>query len=435
MLRSLLFNLCCEEEQNSDMLLRTSKNSQVVTGEVVTVVMAGGKGSRLEPLTIERAKPAVPFGGCYRIIDFTLSNCINSGLRRILVLTQYKSRSLDRHLLQGWQFLNRTFDEFVDIVPPQQRIGDDWYLGTADAVYQNIYSIEERRAKYVLILSGDHVYQMDYREMIQQHIDMKADATIGCLPVPIEEASEFGVMGINANQRIVSFEEKPPLPSAMPGDPSRALASAGIYLFRADFLYERLLEDANREDSQHDFGNNIIPNIIHPYQIHAFPMVDAESGEALYWKDVGTLDSYYDANMDLTKPNNLLDHCAREWPIRTFLPPQPPAAIRECSTSERPSISSARDSILSNGVIVEGQVTGSVLSPGAQVAAGAVVENSILLPDVIVGPGARIQNSIIDKGTYIAAQSRVGLDKAVDEEQGYSVTAQGVTVVPVAATL
>jgi len=265
----------------------------------VALILAGGKGSRLEPLTRDRAKPAVPFGGCYRILDFALSNCINSGLRRILVLTQYKAASLDRHIHQAWRFLCRELNEYVDVLPPQQRIDEQWYQGTADAVYQNIYTIEKTDADNILILSGDHIYKMDYDVLLKEHIESNAAVTIGCLPVSIEEGKEFGVMGIDSDQRVIDFQEKPEQPKSIPGDPDRCLASMGIYAFKSDFLFEELCRDATMRESSHDFGKDIIPRIIDKHLVRAFLFKDKNSGERSYWRDVGTLDAYYEANMDL----------------------------------------------------------------------------------------------------------------------------------------
>ncbi|RPI89110.1 MAG: glucose-1-phosphate adenylyltransferase, partial [Planctomycetaceae bacterium] len=250
---------------------------------VLALILAGGKGTRLEPLTRDRAKPAVPFGGNYRIIDFALSNCINSGLRQILLLTQYKAASLDRHISLGWRFLNREFDEFIDILPPQQRLHENWYQGTADAVYQNIYSIERCRPDLVLILAGDHIYKMDYAEMIRDHIDSSADLTVACLPVPLAEGREFGILQVDSDRKIVAVDEKPPEPRPMPEDPTQCLASMGIYVFNANFLFDELCHDATRSDSQHDFGRNIIPQVIEHRRVRAFPFHDKNTGLRRYW--------------------------------------------------------------------------------------------------------------------------------------------------------
>src|SRR4029077_5490065 len=267
--------------------------------DVLTLILAGGKGVRLDPLTRDRAKPAVPFGGVYRLIYFTLSNSINSGLRRMLVFTQYKAASLDRHIQMGWRFLCRELDEFVDLLPPQQRIDEHWYQGTADAVYQNIYNIEQYNPDYILILSGDHIYKMDYAELIREHMHAEADMTIGCSPVPVAEGDQFGIMHIDSQHRVLSFKEKPKHPDPMPDDPTRCLASMGIYVFNAGFLFEQLCRDATQTDSHHDFGKNIIPGLIGTHSIRAFPSRDRNTGNSRYWRDVGTLEAYYEANLDL----------------------------------------------------------------------------------------------------------------------------------------
>ena len=270
--------------------------------------LAGGKGTRLEPLTRDRAKPAVPFGGVYRIIDFTLSNCLNSGLRKILVLTQYKAMSLDRHINLGWQgLMSRELGEFIDVVPPQQRIDEHWYQGTADAVYQNIYTIEKERPDYVVILAGDHIYKMNYRTMVDFHLEREADLTVGALRVSVEEARHFGVMEVDNDARVVGFEEKLPNPKTIPGDPHRCLASMGIYVFNARFLFEQLCLDATQPGSQHDFGRNIIPSVIDTHRVFAFPFRDENRKHDAYWRDVGTLDAYYEANMDLVSVDPLLN--------------------------------------------------------------------------------------------------------------------------------
>src|SRR5262245_41541579 len=267
--------------------------------DVLTLVLAGGKGTRLDPLTRDRAKPAVPFGGLYRIIDFTLSNCINSGLRRALVLTQYKARSLDRHIAAGWSFLSRELDEYIDVLPPQQRIDEHWYKGTADAIYQNIYSIEKADPKYVLILAGDHIYKMDYSDMIRSHLERGADLTIGCIPVPRRDGNSFGIMHVDAQDRVVNFLEKPQEPPGMPDAPDMCLASMGIYVFTARPMYELLCQDATRPGSDHDFGKNIIPGILESHNVYGFRFRDKNRKAVPYWRDVGTLDAYYQANMDL----------------------------------------------------------------------------------------------------------------------------------------
>jgi glucose-1-phosphate adenylyltransferase len=405
-----------------------------LANKVLTLIMAGGKGSRLEPLTTERAKPAVPFGGIYRIIDFALSNCINSDLRRMLILTQYKSGSLDRHINQGWRFLNRHLNEFIDILPPQQRLSEDWYMGTADAVYQNIYSIEQHSADHILILSGDHIYTMDYREMLRNHVETNADATIGCLPVSLGEAREFGVMSIDGDRRVTKFNEKPESPEAMPGDPDRALASTGIYIFKTDFLLEQLCQDATNPESSRDFGKNIIPAIINTHKVQAFPFEDPKTGNAIYWRDVGTLEAYYEANMDLIATTPALDLYDHSWPIRTYFPPLPPPKFvfqTQAGDSQPERKGHALDSLVSSGCIVSGgQVNRCILSRGVRVNSWATVNDSILLPDVKIGRNAKVQRAIIDRGVVIPEGAEVGFDRVADEARGFTVTESGITVVP-----
>lgn len=402
--------------------------------KVLTLIMAGGKGSRLEPLTTERAKPVVMFGGIYRIIDFALSNCINSDLRRMLILTQYKSGSLDRHINQGWGFLNRHLNEFIDILSPQQRLSEDWYMGTADAVYQNIYSIEQHAADHILILSGDHIYKMDYRDMIRNHLETGADATIGCLPVGLDEARDFGVMSIDSDRRVTRFNEKPESPESMPDDPARALASTGIYLFRTDFLLEQLCQDATNSDSSRDFGKNIIPSIIDTHKVQAFPFEDPKTGKAIYWRDVGTLEAYFEANMDLIATTPVLDLYDQSWPIRTYFPPLPPPKFvfkTPASGTQPERIGHALDSMVSSGCVVSGgRVNRSILSRGVRVNSWATVDESILFPDVNIGRSSTIRRAIIDRGISIPGGTQIGVDRDADEARGFTVTDSGIVVVP-----
>jgi len=398
---------------------------------VLALVLAGGRGTRLEPLTRDRAKPAVPFGGAYRIIDFTLSNCINSGLRRILVLTQYKAASLDRHINLGWRFLCRELDEFIDILPPQQRIDDHWYQGTADAVYQNIYTIEKTRPEYILILSGDHIYKMDYSEMIQDHIESGADATIGCIPVPVEKGPDFGIMEIDESRRIVNFVEKPRQPAPLPDDPQRCLASMGIYVFNAPFLFEQLCRDATVPGSSHDFGKDIIPSIVHTHNVRAFPFRDKNTGDGRYWRDVGTLDAYYEANMDLVEVRPELNLYDPAWPIRTYHPLAPPPKFVFAQTDgPHPRVGHALDSMVCAGCIISGgRVQRSILSPYVRVNSWAAVDDSILFAGVEVGRHARIRRAIIDKGVRIPEGMEIGYDLERDKARGFTLTKSGVVVI------
>ncbi|MBA3481513.1 MAG: glucose-1-phosphate adenylyltransferase, partial [Pirellulales bacterium] len=359
--------------------------------DVLAVVLAGGKGSRLEPLTRDRAKPAVPFGGIYRIIDFTLSNCLNSGIRKILVLTQYKAMSLARHVTNGWRhLLCRELGEFIDVVPPQQRIDEQWYQGTADAVYQNIYTLEQERPKYVVILAGDHIYKMDYSKMVAYHAETGADLTVGALRVTPEEAQSFGVMQIDENRRIIGFEEKVANPKTIPGDPEHCLASMGIYVFNAPFLFDQLCHDATLPDSDHDFGRNIIPSIINSHKVMSFPFQDENSKQDAYWKDVGTLDAYYEANIELTAVDPLLNLYDYHWPVRTDQPNLPPPKFVFDENSGRRG--EAHDSIIAAGTIIAGgKVSRSILGPKCRVEERAEVTDAILFSGVHIGKGAIIR--------------------------------------------
>ena len=398
--------------------------------DVLAVVLAGGKGSRLEPLTRDRAKPAVPFGGIYRIIDFTLSNCLNSGIRKILVLTQYKAMSLARHVTNGWRhLLCRELGEFIDVVPPQQRIDEQWYQGTADAVYQNIYTLEQERPKYVVILAGDHIYKMDYSKMVAYHQEMGADLTIGALRVTPQEAREFGVMQIDESRRIIGFEEKVPNPKTIPGDPDHCLASMGIYVFNAPFLFDQLCQDATLPDSAHDFGRNIIPSIINTHKVMAFPFHDENSKQDAYWKDVGTLDAYYQANIELTAVDPLLNLYDYHWPVRTDQPNLPPPKFVFDENSGRRG--EAHDSIVAAGTIIAGgHVTRSIIGPKSRVEERAEVTESILFSGVHIGKGAIIRRAIIDKNVFIPDGAQVGVDHEADRRRGFEVTEKGVVVIP-----
>jgi len=400
--------------------------------DVLTLILAGGKGTRLDPLTRDRAKPAVPFGGLYRIIDFTLSNCINSGLRRLLVLTQYKARSLDRHIAAGWGFLSRELEEYIDVLPPQQRIDEHWYKGTADAIYQNIYSIEKANPKYVLILAGDHIYKMDYGDMIQTHLDHKADLTIGCISAPLREGSNFGIMQVDNENRVKSFLEKPREPPPMPDDPQHCLASMGIYIFTARLMYELLCQDATHPQSDHDFGKNIIPNMIKTDRVYAFRFRDKNRKAIPYWRDVGTLDAYYQANMDLVDVDPVLNLYDREWPIRTYQPQLPPPkfVFFDEGLREQARRGEAHDSMVCQGCIVSGgHVRRSILSPNVRVNSFALVENSILFDGVDVGRHCRISRAIIDKEVSIPPNTTVGYDLDHDRQRGFTITEQGVVVI------
>lgn len=398
---------------------------------VLALILAGGKGVRLEPLTRDRAKPAVPFGGAYRIIDFTLSNCINSGLRRIQVLTQYKAASLDRHINLGWRFLCRELDEFIDVLPPQQRIDEHWYQGTADAVYQNIYTIEKTRPEYVLILSGDHIYKMDYFELIHDHVQSGADATVACIPVDLAEGSQFGILQIDSNNRIAEFREKPSDPDPMPDDKQRCLASMGVYVFNAHFLFDQLCRDATDNDSAHDFGKDIIPHVIPSHLVRAFPFRDKNTGDRRYWRDVGTVDAYYEANMDLIAVKPQLNLYDRSWEIRTYQPPYPPPKFVFAQTSgSNPRVGTALDSMVCPGSIISGgHVERSIVSPNVRVNSWAHVQDTILFEGVNVGRHAKIRRAIIDKGVRVPERMEIGYDRELDIARGFSVTDSGIVVI------
>ena len=399
--------------------------------DVLALILAGGKGSRLEPLTRDRAKPAVPFGGAYRIIDFTLSNCINSGLRKILVITQYKAASLDRHINLGWRFLCRELDEFIDILPPQQRIDEHWYQGMADAVYQNIYTIEKAQPEYVIILSGDHIYKMDYSELIGDHIRSKADVTVACIPVPLAEGNQFGIMEIDEDRRILEFHEKPDSPSAMPEDSTRCLASMGIYVFNARFLFEQLCKDATVLNSAHDFGKNIIPSILGSANLRAYPFQDKNTGNGCYWRDVGTLDAYYSANMDLINVDPELNLYDRSWEIRTHQTCQtPPKFVFAQTEGTTPRVGQALDSTVCAGSVISGgKVERSILSANVRVNSWATVEDSILFEGVNVGRHAKIRRAIIDKGVRIPEKTEIGYDLELDRARGFTITDSGIVVI------
>ncbi|MEY3174552.1 MAG: Glucose-phosphate adenylyltransferase [Planctomycetota bacterium] len=398
---------------------------------VLAVVLAGGRGSRLEPLTRDRSKPAVPFGGCFRIVDFSLSNCVNSGIRRMLVVTQYKSASLERHIELGWHFLPAQLGEFVSVRPPEQRLDENWYQGTADAIYQNIYTIEKVRPKELLILSGDHIYRMDYSQFIAAHRASGADATIACLPVPIEEGRRFGVIGAEPDGRIRQFQEKPDNPTPLPDDPSRCLASMGIYVFNTGFLFEQLCEDANHPGSQRDFGRDVIPAIIGSARVMSWQFT-AASGTPGYWRDVGTLDSYYETSMDLTRVTPELNLYDSDWPFRTFQPPlAPPKFVFSDSGSSPPRVGSAVDSLVCPGSIISGgRVERSILSPRVRVNSYASVTGSILFDGVVVGRHAVLERTIVDKDVVIPEGVQIGVDVAADAARGLTVTEGGVVVVP-----
>ncbi|MCH9672359.1 MAG: glucose-1-phosphate adenylyltransferase [Gammaproteobacteria bacterium] len=398
-----------------------------LTNQTLALVLAGGRGSRLGQLTDWRAKPAVPFGGKFRIVDFPLSNCINSGIRRIGVVTQYKAHSLMRHMQTGWGFLRGDFGEFVELFPASQRTpSSTWYAGTADAVYQNIDILRSHAPEYVLILAGDHIYKMDYGPMLAQHVENKADMTVGCIEVPVAQASSFGVMTVDTNDRVIAFDEKPESPTPLPDNPELALASMGIYIFNTKFLYEQLIIDADTKGSSHDFGNDIIPSIIHNYRVSAYPFRDPLTGQQGYWRDVGTLDAFWQANMELISVTPELNLYDKVWPIWTHQEQLPPAKF-VFDEPDRRGI--AVESMVSGGCIIAGgQVKRTLLFSGVRVDAYAVLEESVILPNVEVGEGARIRRAIVDKGCRIPPGTVIGEDLAEDERR-FEVSEGGIVLV------
>ena len=397
--------------------------------DTLAIVLAGGMGSRLSPLTDNRAKPAVPFGGKYRIIDFTLTNCLHSELRRILVLTQYKSHSLQKHLRDGWSVFNPELGEYITVVPPQMRTGEQWYAGTADAIYQNLWLLSRSEAKYVIVLSGDHIYRMDYAPMLEQHRLTGADLTIACMEVPVEEARSFGVIDINEDKRILAFVEKPEQPPTIAGDPTKSLASMGIYIFSSDALIELLEKDALNAFSSNDFGHDIIPEAIIDKNVYAYRFGDliGRVSQDAYWRDVGTIDSFYQANMDLLQPVPPINLYQSDWPIRTYEQQLPPARTVSSSTGHEGIFI---NSIISNGVIISGgSVHNSILSSDVRIDDGAAIENSILFNHVQVGKGCRLQNCIIDKHVKIPAGTEIGFDPFEDARR-FTISEQGIVVVP-----
>ncbi|HQW20221.1 MAG TPA: glucose-1-phosphate adenylyltransferase [Rhodocyclaceae bacterium] len=402
-----------------------------LTRSTLAMVLAGGRGSRLMQLTDWRAKPAVPFGGKFRIIDFTLSNCVNSGIRRIGVATQYKAQSLIHHLQRGWSFLDGRFDEYIDLLPAQQQLTESWYQGTADAVYQNLDLLRRHRPQFILVLSGDHVYKMDYGRMLAEHVQAGADLSIACIDVPLEEASGFGVMNTNEERRIISFAEKPSHPQPMPGRPDRALASMGVYVFNAEFLYEQLCRDSDNPFSSHDFGKDIIPHLLSEYHVHAHNFIDSCVGrnspeEAAYWRDVGTIDAYWEANMELTKVTPELNMYDEEWPIWTHQEQLPPAKFVFDDEGRR---GMAIDSLISGGNIISGAtIRRSLLFSKVHAHSYTSIEDSVILPNVDIGRHARLRRVVIDKHCRIPEGMAIGYD--IDEDRRrFHVTEKGIILV------
>jgi glucose-1-phosphate adenylyltransferase len=397
---------------------------------VLAILLAGGAGERLFPLTRDTAKPGVPFGGAYRIIDFTLSNCINSDIRRILILTQYKSLELTRHIRDGWNILSPELNEYIEVIPPMKRVHDDWYQGTVDAVFQNFQSIEAEAPTQTLILSADHIYKMNYREMLDWHWGHKADVTLATIRVSPEEAGRFGVLEIDRDYRVTGFEEKPrhgnPIRSRF--DASTISASMGIYVFNTDVLLRALHEDAEDPKSSHDFGKDVIPRNLEKLRVVAYDFRDINDKQARYWRDVGTLDAYYEANMDLVAVVPEFNLYDQRWPIRTKATQQPPAKFVFAQEGRRMGL--AVDSVVSSGCIVSGgRVMHSVLSPGVRVNSYCEIEYSILLPGVEIGRNSRIRRAIVNTGAKIPESSLIGFDQEADRAKGHYITECGITVV------
>jgi glucose-1-phosphate adenylyltransferase len=394
--------------------------------DTLVIVLAGGAGERLFPLTRDRAKPAVYFGGPYRIIDFALSNCINSGLRHIFIATQYKSLSLNRHIRMGWNIVSEELGEFVEILPPQKRVGEHWYQGTADAVYQNLYSIMREKPRRLIVLAGDHVYKMDYARMLRFHDERCASATIAVIEVPIGDAARFGIVAINEEERVVGFEEKPERPSTIPGSPDLALASMGIYIFDTDVLVPALDADAPRSTA-HDFGKDIIPSLIDDTHVFAYRFYDENKKSSKYWRDIGTLDAYFEANMDLCHVSPEFNLYDPEWPLRTYQPQAPPAKFVFADIDRR--FGQAVDSVISPGCIVSGSsVYGSVLCPNVRVHSFCRIEQCILMPGVRVGRHARIRRAIVDRDVLIPRGALIGYNEEEDRQR-HTVTDSGIVVV------
>jgi glucose-1-phosphate adenylyltransferase len=412
-----------------------SPNTRVVyryvshlTKDTLALILAGGRGTRLHELTSFRAKPAVHFGGKYRIIDFPLSNCVNSGIRRIGVLTQYKSHSLIRHLVRGWSHFKKELGEYVEILPASQQFSEEWYQGTADAVYQNLDIIRATKPKYVLILSGDHIYKMDYRSMLLAHAESGADMTVSCLEVPVEEAAgAFGVMTVNQENRIIRFDEKPENPAPIPGNPNITLASMGNYIFNADTLLKILAVDGKQPDSEHDFGKNIIPSILDDHKVYAYPFRDPETDALAYWRDVGSLDAFWEANMELISPDPELNLYDPDWPIWTYQRQLPPAKFVFDDDGRR---GMAVDSAVSGGCIISGShLKKTLLFSDVRVHSYSDIEETVILPEAVINRNCKIRRAIIDRGCNIPEGTVIGFDAEKDKANGFRISSKGIVLV------
>ncbi len=400
---------------------------RVIMKTVLAMILAGGKGERLYPLTKDRTKPAVPFGGIYRIIDFTLSNCVNSNMRKIYVLTQYKSISLNRHIQLGWNFFSSQLGEFISLIPAQQRVDEHWYMGTADAIFQNFYTLQQERPDLVLILSGDHIYKMDYNVMIRYHLEKGADLTIGTMQMPSSTSREFGVIEVDRDYRVIGFQEKPEHPRTLPGDPDAVLASMGIYVFNTEILVRRLIQDAKRRGSSHDFGRDVIPSMVSRDTVYAFNFWDEERMEPKYWRDVGTVDAYWETNMDLVSVTPQFNLYDSQWPIHTCYIPFPPAKTVH---SDEGRTGTVTNSIISGGCIVSGgRVENCILSPNVQIHSYTEVMDSIIMEGVSIGRHARIRRSIIDKGIEVPEGMEIGFNLDKDRRK-FMVTDTDIVVIP-----
>jgi len=397
-----------------------------ITRDTLAIILAGGQGSRLKELTSWRAKPSVPFGGKFRIIDFPLSNCVNSGIRRISVATQYKSHSLIRHIQQGWGHFRGEFGEFVELLPAQQRIKDNWYLGTADAIYQNLDIIRAHDPEYVLVLAGDHIYKMDYGAMLARHVENQADLTVGCFEVPLEEAKAFGVMAVDEDNRVIEFSEKPDNPKHVPGNSAMALASMGIYIFNRDFLFEQLIKDADESGSSRDFGKDIIPGVVSKYRAYAYSFNNKDEQSQTYWRDVGTIDAFWKANQELIGVSPELNLYDDIWPIWTHQEQLPPAKFVFDDDTRR---GMAVDSMVSGGCIISGsKISHSLLFSNVRVNSYSLIEDSVILPEVHIGQHCHIKNAVIDKGTEIPDGTTIGVDTEEDKLR-FRVTDTGIVLV------
>jgi glucose-1-phosphate adenylyltransferase len=397
-----------------------------LTRDTLALILAGGRGSRLKQMTDWRAKPAVPFGGKFRIIDFPLSNCVNSGIRRVGILTQYKAHSLMLHIQQAWSFMRGEFGEFVELLPASQRTEQGWYSGTADAVFQNMDILRNHGPEYVLILAGDHIYKMDYGDMLAKHVEQGADMTIGCIEVPLEQASALGVMSVDMNRRIVAFDEKPENPTPVPGKEDVALASMGIYIFNAKFLYEQLMKDAQTAGSTHDFGHDIIPELIKNYKVLAFPYKDVQGNDPGYWRDVGTIDAFWEANLELIGVTPELNLYDESWPIWTYQTQLPPAKFVFDDDDRR---GYAVDSMVSGGCIISGsKISHSVLFSNVEVDSFSEVKDAVVLPHVKIGKNCRLNKVILEKGCEVPDGTVIGEDLEADAQR-FHVSPKGVVLV------